>query len=301
MPPRSQAPTSRLVSEPRHLGLIANESKPGARELVHALAREFRRHHIQVHLDHRTGGLIGAEHTLSEPELAETCEILVVLGGDGTILQVLHSLGPTLRPIFGINLGTLGFLTTVAASEHLRAVEAIANRNYQLSERTLLQVEVFRAEHCVAKRIALNDAVVSRGELSRLIRLSARIGDHPLTEYNADGLIVATPTGSTAYSLSAGGPILAPDSGVFLVNPICPHVLTNRPVITSDRSTIEIIPADQRSSVFLTLDGQVVHELEPGDTLRITKSPRTVPLAMLPGMSFFDVLRQKLKWSGAAV
>jgi NAD+ kinase len=180
-------------------------------------------------------------------------------------------------------------------------VEAIANRKFQLSERTLLQVEVFRDGKRATRRIALNDAVVSRGELSRLIRLAVRIGDDPVTEYNADGLIVATPTGSTAYSLSAGGPILAPDSGVFVVNPICPHVLTNRAVITNDATPIEIVPADQRSSVFLTLDGQVVHELEPGDLLRITKANKTLPLAMLPGMSFYEVLRQKLKWSGAAV
>jgi NAD+ kinase len=283
------------------LGLIANDSKPGARELVHTLVREFRRHLVQVHLDHRTAGLIGAENSLSDPELAETCELLVVLGGDGTILQVLHALGETLKPIFGINLGTLGFLTTVASTEVLKAVEAIVNRKFQLSERTLLQVEVFRNGQSTARRFALNDAVVSRGELSRLIRLAVKIGDDPVTEYNADGLIVATPTGSTAYSMSAGGPILAPDSGVFVVNPICPHVLTNRAVITSDAIPIEIIPADQRSSIFLTLDGQVVHELEPGDVLRITKSPNTLALAMLPGMSFFEVLRQKLKWSGTAV
>ena len=289
------------MSQTRHLGLIANDAKPGARELVHTLAREFRRHHVQVHLDHRTADLIGAESSLSDPELAETCELLVVLGGDGTILQVLHALGDTLKPIFGINLGTLGFLTTVASTEALRAVEAIVNRRYQLSERTLLQVEVFRDGRRAARRIALNDAVVSRGELSRLIRLTVKIGGDPVTEYNADGLIVATPTGSTAYSMSAGGPILAPDSGVFVVNPICPHVLTNRAVITSDAIPIEIIPADQRSSIFLTLDGQVVHELEPGDVLKITKSDRTLSLAMLPGMSFFDVLRQKLKWSGAVV
>ncbi len=289
------------MSQTRHLGLIANDAKPGARELVQTLVREFRRHHVQVHLDHRTAGLIGAESSLSDPELAETCELLVVLGGDGTILQVLHTLGDTLKPIFGINLGTLGFLTTVASTEVLRAVEAIVNRRFQLSERTLLQVEVFRDGRRATRRIALNDAVVSRGELSRLIRLTVKIGGDPVTEYNADGLIVATPTGSTAYSMSAGGPILAPDSGVFVVNPICPHVLTNRAVITSDAIPIEIIPADQRSSIFLTLDGQVVHELLPGDVLKITKSDRTLALAMLPGMSFFDVLRQKLKWSGAAV
>ena len=289
------------MSQNRHLGLIANDTKAGARELVQALVREFQRRQIQLHLDHRAGRLIGADNCLTEPELAETCELLIVLGGDGTILQVLHALGERLRPLFGINLGTLGFLTTVAGTESMRAVEAIVSGNFQLTERTLLNVEIMRGGVRVASRIALNDAVVSRGEISRLIRLAVRIGDTPLTEYNADGLIVATPTGSTAYSLSAGGPILAPESGVFVVNPICPHVLTNRAVIVSDASPIEIFPTDPRSSVFLTLDGQVVHQVEAGDTLRITKAAHTLPLAMLPDMSFFEVLRQKLKWSGAAV
>lgn len=285
----------------RHLGLIANNTKTGARDLILALTKAFQRPGFQLHMDHRTGELIGAESRLSEAEVAEACELLVVLGGDGTILQVLHSLGDNLPPIFGINLGTLGFLTTVGATEHPKAVEAIINQNFQLSRRALLSVEVLRNGQPVMKRIALNDAVVSRGELSRLIRLTVKIGQNALTEYNADGLIVATPTGSTAYSLSAGGPILAPDSGVFVVNPICPHVLTNRAVIASDAQPIEILPADQRSSIFLTVDGQVVQELEPGDVLRITKSPKTLSLAMLSEMSFFEVLRQKLKWSGTAV
>ena len=127
------------------------------------------------------------------------------------------------------------------------------------------------------------------------------IGDSAVTEYNADGLIVATPTGSTAYSLSAGGPILSPDSGVFVVNPICPHVLTNRALIVSDDSPILITPAESRSSIYLTLDDQTAQPIHATDTIKITKASHRLPLAMLPGMSFFEVLRQKLKWSGAAV
>ncbi len=289
------------MSTTRHIGIIANNSKPGARELVLALMAEFAHHPIQLHLDHRASGLIGADSSLTEPELADTCEMLLVLGGDGTILQVLHALGEQLRPLFGINLGTLGFLTTIAATEHARAVAAIVDRTYTLSERTLLKVEIVRDNAVISTRVALNDAVVSRGELSRLIRLDVRIGGSAVSEYNADGLIVATPTGSTAYSLSAGGPILAPDSGVFVVNPICPHVLTNRAVIVSDNSPIQISPSESRSSIFLTLDGQTSQAVLSEDVIRITKAAQRLPLAMLPGMSFFEVLRQKLKWSGAAV
>jgi NAD+ kinase len=285
----------------RHLGLIVNDSKPGARELLAALVREFAPHPVQLHLDHRAARLLGEEKSLAEPDLADLCELLIVLGGDGTILDVLHALGPKLCPLFGINLGTLGFLTTVGATEHVRAVNTIVAGDYVLSERTLLKVEIIRAGTVIHTGTVLNDAVASRGEVSRLVRLAVRIGDTVLTEYNADGLIVATPTGSTAYSLAAGGPILEPGSGVVVVNPISPHVLTNRAVIVSDSTPISISAVDESPDVVLTLDGRAAHRLERGDTIRITRAPQRLPLAMLPGVSFFDVLRQKLKWSGAAV
>ncbi len=285
----------------RRLGLVANTTKPGARELTLTLTQELARHGLTVHFDSDTAELIGGKSALTVAGLAERSELLIVLGGDGTMLQVLHAFGDTLCPLFGINLGALGFLTTVGATDCPRAVAAIVARDYELSDRTLLQVETLREGRIIATQIALNEAVISRGELSRLIRLNVRIGTAALTEYNADGLIIATPTGSTAYSLSAGGPILAPDSGVFVVNPICPHVLTNRAVIVSDSSPITIEPVHNGTSIYLTLDGQTAHHLPPGDTLRITKAPKPLPLAMLPGVTFYEVLRQKLKWSGAAV
>ena len=285
----------------RHLGLIANDSKPGARDIIAALVREFQAHPVKLHLDHRAARLLGVDKSESANELAAQCELLIVLGGDGTILDVLHALGDALRPLFGINLGTLGFLTTVGASELAHAVQAIVAGDYVLSERTLLKVDILRDGAAILSRSALNDAVASRGEVSRLVRLNVRIGDTMLTQYNADGLIVATPTGSTAYSLSAGGPILEPGSGVFVVNPICPHVLTNRAVIVADSTPISIVPADEAPDLILTLDGRVVQRIERGDIIRITRAPHCLPLAMLPGVSFFDVLRQKLKWSGAAV
>ena len=289
------------MSATRHIGIIANDTKPGARELILALTHEFSGHPIQLHLDRRSARLIGAGSSLTEPELAEICELVIVLGGDGTILQVLHALGAQLVPIFGINLGTLGFLTCMNSAAWPQAVEAIVGGTYQLSERTLLRAEIVRAGAVVESHTALNDAVISRGEQSQLIRLDVRVDGETLSEYHADGLIVATPTGSTAYSLSAGGPVLTPDSGVFVVTPICPHVLTMRPVLVSDDACIEIAPSRSRSDVFLTLDGQNSARLAEGDHIRLTKAPFQLPLAMLPGVSFFEVLRQKLKWSGAAV
>ena len=285
----------------QRVGLIANTEKAGAPELVANLQKEFARYGVGVVLEARTAALVDAQSDLRSCDLADKCDILVVLGGDGTILQALHDLGECTRPIFGINLGTLGFLTSVGAAAYLHAVETIVSGNYHLSERTLLRVEVLRGSEVIFARSALNDAVISRGEISRLIRLDVCINGASLTEYNADGLIVATSTGSTAYSLSAGGPVLAPGSGVFVITPICPHVLTNRSVIVSDDSRIEITPAPGQHAVFLTLDGREAIPIEYEDAICITKASYRLPLAMLPEMTFFEVLRQKLKWSGTAV
>ncbi len=283
------------------IGLIANTDKAGARDLVCALRKEFVGEPVELVLECRTAALVGEKSGAAMADFGAGFDILVVLGGDGTILQVLNELGGGLPPIFGINIGTLGFLTCVSAHDYREAVRSIVDRTYQLSERTLLNVEIRRHEAPAFKHYALNDAVISRGELSRLIRLDVMIDGAGLTEYNADGLIVSTPTGSTAYSLSAGGPVLAPDSEVFVITPICPHVLTNRSVIVSDLSTIEISPSRRQEAVFLTLDGRTVARVEPEDSICITKADKPLPLAMPPGMSFFEVLRQKLKWSGAAV
>lgn len=286
---------------PRRLGLIANHEKPGAAELVREIAAECARRALPLVLEAKTGRIIGAQTTATPTDLVRECDVLLVLGGDGTILQVLHELCDEFCPILGINLGTLGFLTCVGSAAWREAIEAVSAGTYVVSERTLLDVEVVREGQRFARYIGLNDAVISRGELSRLIKLNVSVDDATLSEYNADGLIVATPTGSTAYSLSAGGPVLTPDSGVFVVTPICPHVLTMRPVMVSDASRIEIEPSPGQPEVFLTLDGQNSVRIITGDRIRITKAPQRLPLAMLPGMSFFEVLRQKLKWSGTAI
>jgi len=283
------------------IGLIANHAKAGAGELVHEIVAACLRRSLPVVLETRTAQMIGAESTCTPAELVSRCDLFLVLGGDGTILQLLHELCDEFRPIMGINLGTLGFLTCVGAAAWPEALDAIGSGTYRVSERTLLDVEVVRDGQRYSRYIALNDAVISRGELSRLIKLNVAVDGATLSEYHADGLIVSTPTGSTAYSLSAGGPVLTPDSGVFVVTPICPHVLTMRPVMVSDASHIEITPALGQGDIFLTLDGQASVRILTGDRIHITKAPQRLPLAMLPGMSFFEVLRQKLKWSGSAV
>jgi len=208
-------------------------------------------------------------------------------------------LGEAMPPIFGINVGSLGFLTTAGSQAFREAVECIADGKMTFSNRALL--EVIAPDSADKPMIALNDAVFSRGELSRLIRLRTRVNGEALTEFNADGLIIATPTGSSAYSLSAGGPILEPESGVFVITPICPHVLTNRSIIVSDKSLIEVEASEPDYPVYLTVDGREPVRIAKDATVQIRKAKKTLKLAALPGTSFFSVVRQKLKWSGSNV
>jgi NAD+ kinase len=283
------------------IGIVAHSGKPDAPAVLRTLLDILGRRGVPARCEKETAALAGLCSDATTRDLGETCELIIVLGGDGTILQVLHDLGDWVRPLFGINLGRLGFLTCAGASDCEKAAEAIASGSYSLSQRSLLCVQVWRGGERIAERTGLNDAVVSRGELSRIIRLGVRIDGAHLTDYSADGLVVATPTGSTAYALSAGGPVIVPESDVFVITPICPHVLTNRPVVVGDTSAIEIQTAATQRDIFLTVDGQELVTLRGGDTVTVRKSPRSLPLATLPGVTFFQVLREKLNWSGSAV
>ena len=286
---------------PNKIGLIAHTGKPGVAELTKTLAKEFERAGLTVLLEANTAALAGMMSTMTVADLGRDAELLVVLGGDGTILHSVGQLGDNIKPVFGINIGALGFLTCSNSSAYAEAVECIAAGKMVFSERTLLEVMVKIPGGESSTMTGLNDVVLSRGEVSRLIRLKASVNGEPLTEFNADGLIVATPTGSTAYSLSAGGPILAPESGAFVITPICPHVLTNRSIIVGEDSVIEIEVTEREYPVFLTVDGREPLHIETGTTVDIRKSGRVLPLASMPGVSFFGVVRQKLKWSGSNI
>jgi NAD+ kinase len=278
------------------IGLIAHPQKKGVAELVAAVTKEFTTEKMSILHEAETAALIGEKSQLTIAELAAQCDLLVVLGGDGTILNVAGHLGENIKPIFGINVGSLGFLTCASSTDFREAVRAIVEGRMALSERTMLEVVMGNT-----KFIALNDAVFSRGEISRLVRLHASVNGEPLTEFNADGLIVATPTGSTAYSLSAGGPIMAPDSGVFVITPICPHVLTNRSVIVGEDSLIEVAASERDYPIFLTVDGREPVRMPKGNVVTIRKAERRLPLGTLPHLPFFKIVRQKLKWSGSNV
>jgi NAD+ kinase len=284
---------------PKTIGIIAHTGKAGVGDLVNAIAEEFSSFSITPLLEKETARVAGKKSEYSITDLGAAADLLVVAGGDGTILRVVGQLGEAIKPIFGINVGSLGFLTTASSATYREAVECLARDRINFSQRALLEARVRLREKQTAKMLALNDAVLSRGELSRLVMLRTRVNGEPLTEFNADGLIVATPTGSTAYSLSAGGPILDPESGVFVITPICPHVLTNRSIIVAEGSTIEIEASDPDYPVYLTLDGRKPIHVERGSVVTIRKAKKMLPLASLPDVSFFSVVRQKLKWSGS--
>jgi NAD+ kinase len=279
---------------PKTIGLIAHTGKRGVADLVNAVAEEFARFSISILLEKETAKIAGQKSDCSIPQLATKSDLLVVLGGDGTILNVAGQLGDTMKPIFGINVGSLGFLTCVSSADYRKAVESIAKGSIAFTERTLLDVTAGGKTS-----IGLNDVVLSRGEVSRLVRLRTSVNGEALTEFSADGLIIATPTGSTAYSLSAGGPIMTPESGVFVITPICPHVLTNRSIIVSEDSLIEVEVTERDYPVFLTVDGRDPVRMEVGSIVTIRKTGRALPLAVMPDVSFFSVVRQKLKWSGS--
>ena len=284
---------------PKTVGLIAHTGKPGVGELIKSLSAEFARSKMSILLEKETAGVSRGTSDLTIAQLGSKADLLVVVGGDGTILNVTGQLGEAMPPIFGINVGSLGFLTTAGSQAFREAVECIADGKMTFSNRALL--EVIAPDSADKPMIALNDAVFSRGELSRLIRLRTRVNGEALTEFNADGLIIATPTGSSAYSLSAGGPILEPESGVFVITPICPHVLTNRSIIVSDKSLIEVEASEPDYPVYLTVDGREPVRIAKDATVQIRKAKKTLKLAALPGTSFFSVVRQKLKWSGSNV
>jgi NAD+ kinase len=221
--------------------------------------------------------------------------VIAVFGGDGTLLHAARLVAGSGTPILGVNLGSLGFLTEVKLEEFRLAFEDLLSGEYTLENRILLGVEVFRSDRLLDRYLAVNDAVINKAALARIIELEVTVNSQLVSLIRADGLIVATPTGSTAYSLSAGGPIIYPTLAAFIINPICPHTLTNRPVVVPDDGTIEVCLV-RGSEVMLTVDGQVGMPLEPQDCLKLQKAGPVIRLVQVRGNTFFKVLREKLKW-----
>jgi NAD+ kinase len=278
-------------------GIISKPSKPELKDILPALVKWLRAHNYEVFADEQTAAYApGLELVQREQMASRHPEFVIVLGGDGTLLAGARAVSRAKIPILGVNLGSLGFLTEVALSELYPTLEALHEKRCAVEPRTMLHCQLVREEKCASEYEALNDIVVSKGALARISDFDVHIDRAFISNYKADGLIIATPTGSTAYSLAAGGPILSPDVSAFVITPVSPHALTNRPLVVRDTAEIEVrVKATQEES-FLTVDGQVGMPVREGDRIVCRKSQHQVQLLRLKNKTFFDVLRVKLKW-----
>jgi NAD+ kinase len=281
----------------RNVGIVSKPRREEIAEVIPPLVKWLRDRGLEVFLDEDTAARCSASaHALPRSALARRADLVVVLGGDGTILAAARALLNREIPILPVNLGGLGFLTSVTLDEMYPLLEAVLAGNFQTSERMMLEAEVVRDGHAVEKQQALNDAVVTQAALARMMDFTVNVDATEMGSYSADGLIVATPTGSTAYSLAAGGPIVQPDLDAFVITPICPHMLTNRPLVVPGSAVIDI-GFPEETALHLTLDGQVGFDLRSADRVVIRKSPNRVKLVRAPGKSYYDILRSKLRWA----
>jgi len=282
----------------RTVGIIARPRREDISRVVPPLIAWLRAHGAKVVCDTETGECIGAlaGETLRREDLPGCADLLIVLGGDGTLLSAARLSASQKVPILAVNLGGLGFLTTVSLDELYPILEEIFSNQFRVSERVMLVAEIIRAGNVIRRQIALNDAVLNKAALARIMDLELHVDGEYVTTYKADGLILSTPTGSTAYSLAAGGPIVYPAVEAFVITPICPHTLTNRPLVVPDSARIEIGFRSEDDAVFLTFDGQVGIELAKNDTIQISKAPEKLFLVRPSKKTYFEILRSKLKW-----
>lgn len=278
------------------VGIFAKPNAPAAIRLVPELLSWLDEHGIAARLDDVSAAYAGSAHGLPRPQVPDGCELAIVLGGDGTLLSAARAVAGRAIPVLGVNLGGLGFLTAISVNDLFPELERALTGIHRLTRRRLLHVSVLRGESVVAQYEALNDVVIAKSSIARIVDLDVWAGDTFVCEYKADGLIVSTPTGSTAYSLAAGGPIVFPTVSAVCITPICPHTLTNRPLIIPADLPVRVVSHMKDEDSFLTVDGQVGGALEPGDVVECRASQSEVLLVQPPDKTFFDVLRQKLKW-----
>ncbi len=273
----------------QRLAIITKKHKPDAWEAGRALQAWFK------------GRGLEASHLENEPEpnippLPPGVELIVVMGGDGTLLSVARHYGQKGIPLLGVNVGGLGFLTEISLNELYPSMEKVLAASYEVEERLMLTATLFRDGAPIWREHILNDAVINKGALARIAELTTWIDAEYLTTYRADGLIISTPTGSTAYTLSAGGPIVYPTLRHIILLPICSHTLSNRPLILPETATVAVTLDEKGQDLYLTLDGQVGQALQPGDRMEICCAPHHLKLVKSPHRSYFEILRTKLGW-----
>ncbi|MBM4277932.1 MAG: NAD(+) kinase [Deltaproteobacteria bacterium] len=286
----------------KRIGIIAKQNKPEAVTLTGRLVEWLQPKGVEVFIEE------GIEKSLrpnlrapflnpvKREEIPSNAEMIIVLGGDGTLLSVARLVGSHEVPILGVNLGGLGFLTEITLEELYRVLERVIQGDFVTDERVVFHAAVIRREEKLAEFIVLNDAVINKGALARIIDLETTINGEYLTTFKSDGLIISTPTGSTAYNLSAGGPIVYPSLHCIIITPICPHTLTNRPIMIPDDVEVRAILKSKQQEVILTLDGQQGFVLEFDDVVEVKKAEGKIFLIKSPYRHYFEVLREKLKW-----
>lgn len=281
----------------KRVGIVAKPHRPEARDVLQQLITWLKAKDREVVLDVETAALAGAEETgIAKADLPRMADLVVVLGGDGTLLSVARLVESGEVPILGVNLGGLGFLTEITLDELYPILGLVFAGKYRGSRRMLLQVSVQRGGESIAEHVVLNDAVMTKGALARIVDLAVFVEQEYVTTYRADGLIVCTPTGSTAYGLSAGGPILFPSMRAIILVPICPHTLTDRPLVLPEEVRVQVALESQDEDVYLTLDGQVGFPLRYRDLVEVRRADREITLIVSPKKSYYEILRSKLKW-----
>ncbi|MFQ5663018.1 MAG: NAD(+)/NADH kinase [Terriglobia bacterium] len=280
----------------RAVGLISKPKKEDIAAVAPQLLRWLDQHGIQAVCDRETVTCLQQKDGTPREQIAAQVDLLIVLGGDGTLLAAARLAQQHSAPILGVNLGSLGFLTEIMLDEMYDALEAILADRHRLDARRMLDAEIEHQGQPIARYRALNDIVLHKAALARILDFDVSIDARFVSRFRADGLILSTPTGSTAYSLAAGGPIVLPNVDAIVVTPIAPHMLTNRPLVIPGESRIEVHVYNPGEAVYVTVDGQVGEELRSSDRVRVRQSDRVIQLVVSPNRDYFQILRSKLRW-----
>lgn len=278
------------------IGIIAKNNIEEPLKITKKLSNWLKERGVEVYVEKELGKKIRHPNSIDRTDIPKLVEVILVFGGDGTFLGVAREACKYGTPILGINLGGLGFLTEVTVDELYPMMERIIAGDYEVEDRQMLITSIRRGKKNIGTYEVLNDVVINKGALARIIDLAIYIEDSHVTTYKADGIILATPTGSTAYSLSAGGPIVHPGIPVTIITPICPHTLTNRPLVVSSKMKVEIKVTTQEPDTYLTLDGQIGVRLKTGDLIEVKRTDTSVKLIKSPFRDFFSILKTKLMW-----